>query len=447
MKNYSSEYIKKISKEYSIYSIENRGIPDITDGLKNVQRKMLWTIRNKSDKVKTISLVGAAIEDNIYVHGDAAGATAVSQMAAPFKNNVCLLKGEGNFGSRIQPEGWAAPRYTYVKKTNITEKLIYPDHNIVPMVENYDGSTMEPSSFLPLIPMVLLNGVSGIAVGWATDILPRSFKDIVKATIQSVKGKKVERFYPKFDYLSCDIVHVEGNSYEVTGKFDRVDTSTIVVTELSPFISLEKFKENLDILEEKGTISGYQDKSTKVINVVIKFPRGTVKNMTDEAIVKTLKLTQKKSENLVALDFYDGTPTQYENEVDIVNQFTKWRFKWYEVRFKKLIDDDNDELLYYKGLRTCIVKKLPEKAQKLSSKSDMIDTINTMTGNTLREGHVDRISNISIYRWTADFINEVNDKISSLEDKIKTNTDIMNDESKLKSIYISELEELLKLKI
>lgn len=443
----SSNYIKKISKEYALYVCENRGIPNIGDGLKSVQRKMLWTIKNRSDKIKTISLVGAAIEDNIYVHGDAAGSTAVSQMAAPYKNNVCLIDGIGNFGSRINPEGWAAPRYTYVKKSKITEKLIYTDIDIIPLTENYDGSTHEPETFLPLIPLLLLNGVSGIAVGWATEILPRSFKDIVQACIDELKGKKLKRIDPSFDYLNCKVERTDTNSYEIHGKVEIIDTSTIAVIELSPFISLEKFKENLDILEEKGLINGYQDKSTKTIKVVIKFPRGYLKNKSEEDIIRELKLVQRKTENLVALDFDNGTPKQYEDEIHIIKSFVEWRLLWFTLRYDKLIDDDNYELKYYKGLQTCIKKKLPDMINKLKSKQELKDKVTELTSNTLDEKQVERLVAIPFYKWTNDFINEVNEKIKKLEDSIKHNTEINSDYENLKNIYISELEDLKKLKI
>lgn len=443
----SSDYIKKISKEYALYVCENRGIPNIGDGLKSVQRKMLWTIRNRGDKIKTISLVGAAIEDNIYVHGDAAGSTAVSQMAAPYKNNVCLIDGIGNFGSRINPEGWAAPRYTYVKKSKITEKLVYTDLNIVPLVENYDGSTMEPEMFLPLIPLILLNGVSGIAVGWATEILPRSFKDIVQACIDELKGKRLKRILPSFDYLDCSVIQSDHNSYEISGKIKKIDASTVAVIELSPFISLEKFKENLDILEEKGIINSYQDKSTKTINVIVKYPRGAVKNKSDDEIIRELKLIQRKTENLVALDFNSGTPTQYKDELHIVKEFVEWRFLWFTLRYEKIIENDEYELTYYKGLKTCIQKKLPDKINKMQSKQILKDTVNNMTTNSLDEKQVERLVGIPFYKWTSDFINEVDDKIKKLEDNISKNKEIISDDENLRQIYISELEELKKLKV
>ena len=314
----SSNFIKKISKEYSIYVCKHRGIPDITDGLKDVQRKMLWTMRNKNEKIKTISLAGSAIENNIYTHGDGPASEAISQLAAPYKNNVPYLKGEGNFGTRIGPDSWASSRYTYVKKNNITEQLIYPDIDIVPLIDNYDKSTKEPKHFLPLIPLVLLNGISGIAVGWSTDILPHNFYEIIDRCILELKGKKVELLEPSFDYLNCSIETIGPSEYMISGKVEILDTSTCSVTELPPFLSIEKFKEKLNIMEDEGKINEYKDKSTKTINIEIKFPRGTLKNKTENDLIEILKLKQKKSERLVTISFNSESVITFNDTTEII---------------------------------------------------------------------------------------------------------------------------------
>lgn len=140
----ASDYINTSSKEYALYTAQNRAIPSICDGLKDGQRKMLWIIRNKSEKIKTISLSGAAIQEGIFLHGDVSASDTISRLAAPYLNNVTLLEGVGAFGTRVTPDGWGAPRYTYVKKNKATQALLYPDLDIVPLKPNYDGSVMEP---------------------------------------------------------------------------------------------------------------------------------------------------------------------------------------------------------------------------------------------------------------------------------------------------------------
>lgn len=447
MENKSSKYIKSIAKDFSLYVCSSRGIPNVPDGLKDVQRKILWGLRTKSEKIKTNALIGHITEENLYVHGDAAGMDAVSHMAAPYCNNIPFIQGEGNFGSRVSPTGWAAGRYTYVKKNKITENLMYTDLNIVPLKDNYDGSTKEPVHFLPLIPLSLLNGISGIAVGWSTEILPHSYKDLVQGCIDHLKGKKVKKLFPTYDYLNVSVEHIEDNSYYVSGKIEIKDTSTCIVSELSPYITLEKFKENLNSMEDDNIIMGYTDNSTKNISIVIKFPRGFLKDKTPDNIIDILKMKQKKTERIVVLDFEGDGIITYENPEKLLKDFVQWRLTWFSKRYEKFIADDMYELIYQKGLKMCIQSKLSDRLATHKSKEEVRDDITITTFSTLDDKQTDRLMSIPMYKWTKDFIIEVNEKIKNLEDKIKHNTDILNDDNKLKQIYIEDLENIKKLKV
>ena len=152
----SSEYILDTSRDYAIYICESRGLPNVADGLKDVHRKALWLLRNKTEKIKTVSMSGEMISSNLYLHGDTSASDAISKLAAPYNNNIPLIYGIGNFGTRIAPvKGIGAPRYTYIKKYKITESLVYPDLDIIPLKENYDGSCKEPVYFLPIIPFIV----------------------------------------------------------------------------------------------------------------------------------------------------------------------------------------------------------------------------------------------------------------------------------------------------
>ena len=95
----TTTFIKDTSRDYSIYVCQSRGIPSVSDGLKDAQRKALFVMKSQSDKIKTISLAGKMISENVYLHGDAAACDTISLMAAPYCNNVTLLHGIGAFGS------------------------------------------------------------------------------------------------------------------------------------------------------------------------------------------------------------------------------------------------------------------------------------------------------------------------------------------------------------
>jgi DNA gyrase/topoisomerase IV subunit A len=277
----TTDFIKDTSRDYSIYVCQSRGIPSVSDGLKDAQRKSLFVMKSQGEKIKTISLAGKLISENIYLHGDAAACDTISLMAAPYCNNIPLLSGIGAFGTRVGPSDWGAPRYTYVKKSTYTDALIYQDYDIIPLKENYDGSVMEPKHFLPLIPVVLLNGVSGIAVGWSTEIMPRSLEDLIDATLAAIDGKKkLPSLLPKYEYLKTNVRSLGDNQFEFTGKV-IIDGSSVIVTELPPDLSLEKFKARLNKMEDEEQIQTYIDRSTKEIHIEVRFKRGSINDWTE----------------------------------------------------------------------------------------------------------------------------------------------------------------------
>ena len=445
----SSEYIKNSSREYSIYVCEARSIPKVTDGLKDAQRKALWLLRSRSEKTKTISLAGEMISSGLYLHGDQSAAGAASLMAAPFCNNVPLLEGIGTFGTRVAPvDGIGAPRYTYVKRSKASDAMMLRDLDIVPLKDNYDGSTKEPEFFLPLIPTVLLNGVSGIAVGWSTEILPRGLSELIEATVAALDGKKVKTLTPKYEYLTVDVKNLEGNTWELSGRVDIVDTSTIRVTELPPDLSLEKFKERLNTMEDEDKIAGYTDRSTATINIEVKFKRGSIKDWTVVKALDFFKLKQKKSERIVVVDWSGKAIRQYESAELLVKDFVQWRLGWYTKRYEKMLADDEYELRYWKGLEACFKGKLPEKLLTYKNKAELDAAVRALTTKIgLDDKQVESIVGISTFRWAKDYLEVVKDRIKELQERIKSYKAKLADPEALKAIYREELMELKKLKL
>lgn len=445
----SSNYIKDTSREYSIYVCENRAIPKVTDGLKDAQRKALWLIRNKAEKIKTVSLAGEMISSGLYLHGDASAAGAISMLAAPFVNNVPLLQGIGTFGTRTSPvEGIGAPRYTYVKRDAILSNIMLTDLDIVPLKDNYDGSTKEPLHFLPLLPTVLLNGVSGIAVGWSTEILRRKFSDLVEACVDSLDGKAIKQLVPHYERYSVKVDHLEGNSWEMSGRASIEDTSTIHVTELPPDLTLGKFKERLNTLEDDGKINSYVDRSTKTIDITIKMARGSVAGWDEAKAIDFLKLKQKKSERIVVVDWNSQSIRQYDSAEEVVKEFVKWRLGWYAVRYEYMKAEDEYALNFLYAIKACFDAKLPSKLSGFKNREELDEAVRKITAKLpLDKSQHDRIVSLPTYRWTADVYAENNTKITDLEDRIKQYEATLNDPKKLKKIYRDELVALGKLKL
>lgn len=445
----SSNYILDTSREYSIYVCEHRAIPKVADGLKDAQRKALWLMRSKTEKIKTVALAGQMISENLYLHGDQSAAGAISMLAAPYVNNVPLLEGIGSFGTRVAPvDGIGAPRYTYVKRGKAALELMFIDMDIVPVRENYDGSTIEPQHFLPLIPTVLLNGVSGIAVGWSTEILPRSFKSLVQATIDILDGKKIKRISPSYELYNIGVKHLEDNSWEFTGKLEILDTSTIKITELPPDLTLEKFKERLNSFEDEGKISTYTDRSTDTIDITIKMGRGGVKGWTPSRAIDYFKLKQKKSERIVVIDWNGTSIRQYESAEQLIEDFVEWRLDWYKTRYEYKVEKDDYELGFWKGVKACFDDKLPARLSGIKDRASLDAEVNKITMDLgLDDTRIDRIVNLPAHRWVKDGYQTVLDKIKELQANIKNYKEILKSPEKRKEIYKEELENLKKAKI
>lgn len=443
----TTDYIKTTSRDYSIYVCQTRGIPSVCDGLKDAQRKALFVIKSKADKIKTISLAGEMISNNIYLHGDASAAETLSLMAASYCNNVPLLHGIGAFGTKVGPTDWGAPRYTYLKRYQHTDALVYTDYDIVPMKENYDGSVMEPQNYLPLVPMVLLNGISGIAVGWSTDILPRSLNDLIDATLAALDGKPIKSLIPRYDYLDCHVKNTSGNTYEFTGRC-RIDGSTVWIEELPPDLSLEKFKARLNQMEDEDKIQTYIDRSTKSIRIEVRFKRGSIAGWTEERAIDFFKLRSKTTERIVVLDWNGTAVRQFDNPEQLVQEFVEWRLKWYAVRYQKLIDDARYQLNWNMAIRACINAQLPAFLPQAKNKAEIVDRIrNIITTNAIEldDDQVDRIAGLPSYRWAQDTLAEVNAKITELTNTINDHLAVLADPVKQRAIYKQEVTALKKL--
>jgi DNA gyrase/topoisomerase IV subunit A len=446
----SSKYILDSSKDYSIYVAQSRAIPSVTDGLKDGQRKALWVMRNKGEKVKVVSLSGELIQTGLYLHGDAAASAASSLLAAPFMNNVPLLEGIGTFGTRVAPQsGIGSPRYVYVKKSKAAQQFLYSDLDIVPMKENYDGSTLEPITFLPLIPIVLLNGVSGIAVGWSTDILPRSLKSLKQAVIDVLSGKKISDIPPEYTYLNLDVKRLLGSEWErqnhvweFSGKIEKEDTSTIRIRELPPGVDFEKFKDKLDKLEEDKVIMSYEDNSTNTIDIEVKFKRGTLKDDFDEdAMLDMLKLRTKMTERIVVLDWNGKSIRQYESTAKLVEDFVEWRFEHYVTRFETILANKEKDLNYIKALIRLFEKKFPEKVLKYDSKKETSDEVPILINPlTLEADEIEKIINIPIYKWTQEYWKKAKAELLELEKEIAYTKDLLDNPKKIRTIFKKEVE-------
>jgi DNA gyrase/topoisomerase IV subunit A len=139
-----SDYINNKRREYSLYVLQSRAIPSLADGLKVSARRVLWTARD-GKKYKSATLAGLTMP--LHPHAPPEG--TVNALAAPFINNKPLLDGYGAFGTLLNPNAFGAARYTSVKLSEFAKKVVFVDIDIIPMIDNYDSTQLEPKHFCP----------------------------------------------------------------------------------------------------------------------------------------------------------------------------------------------------------------------------------------------------------------------------------------------------------
>lgn len=443
----TSDFINTSSREYAIYTAQNRAIPSVCDGLKDGQRKMLWLMRTRSEKVKTISLAGQVIQEGLFLHGDTSAAETISRLAAPYLNNVPLLEGIGAFGTRVGPDSWGAPRYTYVKRHAVAQALLYSDLDLVPMKPNYDGSVMEPVNFLPLVPLVLLNGVSGIAVGWSTDILPHTLPAIINAVIAAIDQKPLPALEPSYDYLDVDVKDLGNNGWEFTGKVEILSPTTLRVLELPPDLSLEKFRARLNQMEDQDEIHSYVDRSTKTIDIEIRLKRGSQRTWTTpEQAVNFLKLRSRSTQRLVVLDFNNTSIRQFSSASALVQAFVDWRLTWYNRRYEKLIEQTQRELVWWQALKLCYDNKLPEFLPQAANRQEIVQKVSAITQSlNLETDQIDKIVQLPSYRWAKDQYQDALDNIQQHEKLLAEYQNTLASPAALRKQYRQEVMALKKL--
>lgn len=344
-----TEYLDQDYAMYGMYTLENRAIPSVIDGFKPTARKIIFIAdkvwRTGSEKpLKIFQLGGRIASEAHYHHGDASLSGAIIGMAQSFKNSLPLLEEIGQFGSIRSPEA-GAPRYISTKLTK-NFRLLYKDFELL---ENQveEGNAIEPKFFLPIIPTVLLNGSSGIAVGFATNILNRNPLDLIDACVKVLDGKRVGKLLPWLKDYNGPIEQVgTSNQYIMRGQYQITNTTTVTVSELPPSVTFQKYEAHLNSLQDRGIISSYEDNSANGINYIIKFARATLTNLIEkDKLDQTLKMIETETENLTCLD-ERGKLLIFENIPQIVEYFTNFRLSFYSKRKAFLINKYNEELTY-----------------------------------------------------------------------------------------------------
>ncbi|MGC4366350.1 DNA topoisomerase IV subunit A [Hydrogenophaga sp. R2] len=354
-------YAQRAYLEYALSVVKGRALPDVCDGQKPVQRRILYSMdrmglgfsgATAARPVKSARVVGDVL-GRFHPHGDQAAYDALVRMAQDFSQRYPLIDGQGNFGSR-DGDGAAAMRYTEARLSRITGLLLDEiDMGTVDFVPNYDGSTTEPKQLPARLPFNLLNGASGIAVGLATEIPSHNLREVADACVALIKDPKLAddalaALIPGPDYPGggqiistaqdiADAYRTGRGSLKVRARWKIEDLARgqwqLVVTELPPGTSSQKVLEEIEELTNPkvkagkkaltqeqnqlkasvlAVLDGVRDESSKDAPVRLVFEPKSSRIEQSELITQLLAHTSLETSapiNLTAIGL-DGRPVQ-----------------------------------------------------------------------------------------------------------------------------------------
>lgn len=368
-------FAEKAYLDYSMYVVLDRALPHIADGLKPVQRRIIYAMSElglsaQAKPKKSARTVGDVI-GKFHPHGDAACYEAMVTMAQPFNYRHPLIDGQGNWGSPDDPKSFAAMRYTESRLTPYAATLLSElDQGTVDWVPNFDGTLQEPRLLPARLPNILVNGTTGIAVGMATDIPPHNIRELVAACLHLLKHPNAHvetlcEFVPAPDFpTACEIVsephellklyQTGSGQVRARARWERDEEGNIIVTHLpyqvSPARVLEQIAEQmrakkLPLVEDLRDESDHENPTRLVI--VPRSNRVDCDQLMAHLFATTdLEKSYRVNLNVIGLD---GRP-KVKNLKEILSEWLDYRFATVTRRLNHRLGKVNERLHLLEGL-------------------------------------------------------------------------------------------------
>ena len=403
-------------KEFSLYD-NVRSIPFLTDGLKPSQRKAIYGTLTRGEnagliQVERLASVVAAATD--YHHGTGSMASTIVGMANnyPGSNNLNLFVPEGQFGSRLTAES-AAHRYIETKLSPWFRALFPKADDAILEHHEVDGEKIEPKTYAPLLPMVLVNGAQGTGTGHACLIMSYNPKDVREAVLKVLDNKKLKHgsLLPWFNGFGGTVErNPETGQVVITGKLEVVNSTTIKVSEVPIGTYLDQYKARLNKLEDDEFIKDYEDRSTEQgFEFIVQVPRSTTA-LSEEELYKKFGLISRDTENYTVWNI-DGTLQRFESAEQLIEAFVPWRLQMMEVRRQYLIADLKEQVRFASEVIRFIKFYLANvKLFRDTSKKELVEVL-------LQNKFVDyeRLLSMQIWSLTKDRIAELENKLAGLK--------------------------------
>lgn len=415
------DYMNSAFKTFSLYD-NVRSIPGI-DGLKPAQRKAIYgaLVRGENAGALQVERFASFIAQKTdYHHGAGSMMSTLVGMAAmlyPGANNMNVFVPGGQFGSRLTKDPGAG-RYIETCLSPYFRQLFKKEDEIILEHQLVENEKIEPKYFLPILPLVLINGATGMGTGHSVEIKSYHPDQIRDACIKVLEGKKLKprTLTPWFRGFHGTVErNPDTGQVIMTGKLKVVNSTTIHVTELPVGKFLDDYKDVLNKLEEQELIKDYVDRSTEnSFNFEITCPRSTTA-LSEEELYQKFKLISRDTENFTLWNA-DGNLQRFESAEDVIEMYVPWRLSFYEVRRKKLIGDTEEAIRFQSEVIRFIRFYLANvKVFRDTSKKELIEV---MIENGFTD--YDRLLSMAIWNLTKDKIAELETKLTDLKTYLAT---------------------------
>lgn len=390
------EFINKELIHFSKYDCD-RSIPNLMDGLKISLRKILFAAfkKNLTTEIKVAQFSGYVSEHSCYHHGEASLNQAIVGMAQNFvgSNNINLLVPSGQFGTRMQGgKDSASERYIFTQLSRISRLLFPVADDAVLKYLNDDGFPVEPTFYAPIIPMVLVNGSKGIGTGFSTEIMCYNPLDIIQYLKHKLVGEDTShiKFVPYYEGFNGTIAQVSETKYLFRGRYERVGSDKIRITELPVGHWTQDFKELLESLTDSTVdkagkkiapaIRDYDDMSKDTtVDMTVSFPKDRLDELEASVgdngingVEKLLKLCSTASTTNMHLFNDQDMLKKYATVSEIIDDYYATRLELYGVRKLHLIDVLTRELTVLSNKARYVQELLDDTIDLRRKKKDQV---------------------------------------------------------------------------
>ena len=330
-----------VHKELILFSFNGceQSTQSVCDGLKPSQRKVLWACleKNVTKEQKVTQLGGLISEKASYQHGEQSLFATIVKMAQNYcgANNINLLFPSGQFGTRAQGgKDQAAPRYIFTRLSTITRALFPKDDDAVLTYTVDEDKYVEPTFYVPVVPMILINGADGIGTGWSTAIPNHNPHDVIANCRRFIRGEAFEEMVPWYRGWKGTVVKEHDGLFSMFGRWRRIAPTTVEVVELPLEVWTEKYKKHLETLIERKTVRGYTEHhKINTVHFVVEF----CEELDDAEVWQQLKLTGSIAATNMHLFDRNCKIKRYATTGEILSEFCPLRMEMYGERKKAII--------------------------------------------------------------------------------------------------------------